>query len=436
MSSWFDLGSYFQASTDSSPGASRRQPAGNRPARNSYSTMSTSDSPSKTPEISIEHQPDCSEFATSIDGWPRWLLAARVYALRSAASCAFSCITPFPCEMPQTVSTFYLDSTISRDCAPQAIAVDMWMPTPSPALHSARPAIINFHGGGFVIGQGTDDRIWTSYAQQELGAVVFSVNYRLAPGYPFPTPMEDCIDAILQIAARAEEFGISRDQIFLSGFSAGGSLALSSWIVLQDPTRWDYHFELPIPSIKGLALFYPGLDWSISREEKRRGCAQPDLTLPASMTDMFDCSYIYPNRPREGRRDPRLSPGLMEDALLKKMPPTHFCLCEHDMLLAEEFRFISRLKAANRDVTHRIVLDEQHAWDKPMPFAPKPSVMEEYTVTINEIRRWIDPSWMDRGYAPMESMETLSHVKSDSISNSSKRMLPIVVERSISSTSF
>ncbi|KKA27654.1 hypothetical protein TD95_001259 [Thielaviopsis punctulata] len=377
-----------------------------------------------------------SEFATSFDCYPRWLLAARVYALRTAASLAFSCISPLPCEEPQTTTVLYLDSTLGTCQGPRCIPVHVWMPEPTLAPHALRTAIINFHGGGFVLGQGTDDCIWTSLAQQELDAVVFSVEYRLAPGYPFPKSIEDCVDAVLQIAARASEFGIDASKILLSGFSAGGSLALSTWVVLQDPGRWGYCINQPMPVVQGMLLFYPGLDWSITRDEKRRGCARPDLTLPPSMTDLFDCSYIYPHLSREGRQDLRLSPGLMEDELVKKLPRIHFCLCEHDMLLAEEFRFIDRLKAANKDVSHRIVLDEKHAWDKPMPVAPKPSVFEEYRAALDEAKRWLNLEWTEVDLIASASTETLTHSRTGSKNDSSRLLpLPFVMERSVSGSS-
>ncbi len=73
-----------------------------------------------------------------------------------------------------------------------------------------------------------------------LDAVVFSVNYRLAPSYPYPTPVEDCLDSIIQIVMRCAEFGIDPDRIVLSGFSAGGNMALATWIMLQQPEKWGY----------------------------------------------------------------------------------------------------------------------------------------------------------------------------------------------------
>ncbi|KAH6686641.1 Alpha/Beta hydrolase protein [Plectosphaerella plurivora] len=252
-----------------------------------------------------------------------------------------------------------------------------------------RVALINFHGGGFVLGNGTDDARWVGAVMNSFNAVVFAVNYRLAPGYPYPTPVEDCVDAIIQIAARADEFGIDSDSIFLSGFSAGGTLALASWVVLQDPSRWEYKLPHPVPSIAGLTLFYPLLDWTIPRDIKRQLCSHPDETLSPGMTNLFDASYLYPPIPRDKRDDPRLSPGLMSDEMLETLPPTHLCLCERDMLYNEGLKFAERLSTAGREVTTRIVKGQKHAWDKPPPFMPPISASVEYQAAVVAMRHWI-----------------------------------------------
>jgi acetyl esterase/lipase len=196
------------------------------------------------------------------------------------------------------------------------------------------------------------------------------------------------VDAVLQIKHRAAEFGIDPDRIILSGFSAGATNALASWLILNDPDRWGYKFPIEPPKIAGITLYYPLLDWTISRPEKRLTCSKPEFTLPKGLTDLIDASFIYPIIPREERCDPRLSPGLMPDELLKKLPPIHLVLCEYDMLLAEGLKFSNRLKAANKKFTLRIVEGERHAWDCPPPMSPKESVAIEYQEAVETMASW------------------------------------------------
>lgn len=306
------------------------------------------------------------------------------------------------------------------------------MLTPQADPRSRRPAVINFHGGGFVLGQGTDDGRWAMAVMQALGAVVFSVDYRLAPSYPFPTPVEDCADAVLQIWRRADEFWIDRDKIILSGFSAGGTLALASWVLLADHKRRGYDLRVQsdiaagvselsvaddvpvgrdggaipfsekdeasaradrdpnVPHPAGLMLFYPLLDWTQSRPRKRLTCCKPELTLPRNLTDIFDAAYLYPPDEIKGQLDnPLLSPGLMPDDLIDRLPPVQMCLCEYDMLLAEGKRFAERLRSRGKDVGHRIVEGAKHAWDKPLPFSPPDNMGIEYGEAVRVMADWI-----------------------------------------------
>lgn len=287
------------------------------------------------------------------------------------------------------------------------------MLTPQADPRARRPAVINFHGGGFVLGQGTDDGRWAMAVMQALGAVVFSVEYRLAPSYPFPTPVEDCADAILQIWRRADEFWIDRDRIILSGFSAGGTLALASWVLLNDYKGHGYDLK-PDPNLAadmaklsvedegdnakdpnvphpcGLMLFYPLLDWTQSRPRKRLTCSKPELTLPRNLTDIFDASYLYPPDSIKSQLDnPLLSPGLMPDDLIDKLPPVQLCLCEYDMLLAEGKRFVARLEDRKKTIGYRVVKEAKHAWDKPLPFSPPANMGVEYGEAVRVMAEWL-----------------------------------------------
>jgi acetyl esterase/lipase len=67
------------------------------------------------------------------------------------------------------------------------------------------PVVVNFHGGGFTLGTAHDDARWSWTVVEEVGAVVVSVDYRLAPEHPFPTAVEDGVDAILYLARHADE---------------------------------------------------------------------------------------------------------------------------------------------------------------------------------------------------------------------------------------
>ncbi|KAJ2903876.1 putative alpha/beta hydrolase [Zalerion maritima] len=374
--------------------------------------MSTTASPNTAATTSSTTNDD-SAYQNPLDSSPRWMLSARAAVLRYAATAGFGAAN---FSTRAASKDIWLDTTLSLKSGHAGVSkirVDIWYPpgvsasapnkqpsvtTPTSPSSSretraaGRPAIINFHGGGFILGQGTDDARWAAEASATLDAVVFSVNYRLAPAYPFPVPVEDCADAILQIVARADEFSVDSNRgIFLSGFSAGGNLALAAWTLLQRPEEWGY--ELPTispPPIAGIALFYPSLDFTKTRSDKRAKVSRPDLTLSTGLTDLFDVSYLFPKIPAANRNDPRLSPGLMDDELLAKIPAAHMCICEHDMLAAEGLEFINRLKKLGKPATHRMVMGEQHGWDKVPTFSPKANVAEEYHAALEAMKSWMD----------------------------------------------
>ncbi|KAH7160227.1 Alpha/Beta hydrolase protein [Dactylonectria estremocensis] len=332
--------------------------------------------------------PEPEGYVNPLEESSRWYLTARAQAIRSAAILGFSIANRTDPPAPEPSRDIYLDATLAKGCQGRAkIKAEVWNP-PSLTI-GARPAVIAFHGGGWILGQGTDNARWAGAVMSQLNAVVFTVNYRLAPSYPFPTPIEDCVDAVLQIKHRAAEFGIDPDRIILSGFSAGATNALSTWLILHDPDRWGYKLPITPPRIAGICVFYPVLDWTITRPDKRLTCCRPDLTLPKGLTDLIDASFIYPPIPREKRTDPRLSPGLMPDDLLKQLPPVHLVVCEYDMLLLEGRRFATRLAEAGKTFTMRLVKGEKHAWDNPLPMAPKESVVVEYQEAVQTIASWL-----------------------------------------------
>src|ERR1019366_1385132 len=88
-----------------------------------------------------------------------------------------------------------------------------------------RPGLLYFHGGGFVFGNlDTHDAVCRALAK-ESGAVVISVDYRLAPEHKFPAAVEDSHAVTVWVAANAERLGVDTRRIALGGDSAGGNLA-------------------------------------------------------------------------------------------------------------------------------------------------------------------------------------------------------------------
>jgi acetyl esterase len=91
--------------------------------------------------------------------------------------------------------------------------------------NEAEPAalLIYFHGGGFVLGSiALMDNVARALCRS-TGAVVVSVEYRLAPDHPYPAGLDDCVAATRWAHAQADELGASSQPVFVSGESAGSS---------------------------------------------------------------------------------------------------------------------------------------------------------------------------------------------------------------------
>ncbi|MBO6635689.1 MAG: alpha/beta hydrolase, partial [Parvibaculum sp.] len=87
------------------------------------------------------------------------------------------------------------------------------------------PALVYYHGGGWVIGDlDTHDALCRTLAN-EAGCKVIAVDYRLAPEHPFPAAIDDAFAAVKWVEANSSEIGIDPNGIAVAGDSAGGNLA-------------------------------------------------------------------------------------------------------------------------------------------------------------------------------------------------------------------
>ncbi|GAA3871324.1 alpha/beta hydrolase [Streptomyces lacrimifluminis] len=104
----------------------------------------------------------------------------------------------------------------------------------APPTDGPLPVIYHVHGGGMVIG---NNRVGADAAlrwAEELGAVVVSVEYRLAPEHPYPAPIDDVYAGLLWTAGHAGEIGADPERIVIAGASAGGGLTAALALLLRD----------------------------------------------------------------------------------------------------------------------------------------------------------------------------------------------------------
>jgi acetyl esterase len=194
-----------------------------------------------------------------------------------------------------------------------------------------RPALIYFHGGGFVFGNlETHDMVCRALAK-ESGAVVISVDYRLAPEHRFPAAVEDAHAATVWVAANAEHLGIDARRIAVGGDSAGANLATVAATRCRDAGG---------PVLAAQVLLYPVTDLSSFETASHRELGEGYLLTRASM-EWFNEHYLAST---DLTRHPEASPLLASD--LSGLPPTLVITAEFDPLRDEGEAYAQRLQQA------------------------------------------------------------------------------------------
>mgnify|MGYP001496685982 FL=1 len=199
------------------------------------------------------------------------------------------------------------------------------------------PAVVYFHGGGWVIGSIDSHEAFTGFLAKELNAKVFSVDYRLAPEHPFPMPLADCEAAYNWIKDNALDLGINPNRVSVGGDSAGGNLAAALCVKCQQE-------ELAMP--KAQLLIYPVTDLSLdnpSIDEMAEG-----FFLTKDSMSFFREQYL---ENEDLVKDPLVSPLFAED--LSGHPPAVVVTAGFDPLRDEGDKYAQALRQANVEIYHR-----------------------------------------------------------------------------------
>jgi acetyl esterase/lipase len=106
------------------------------------------------------------------------------------------------------------------------------------------PCVYSIHGGGYIIGSyDMDDAKFDAWCVN-MPCVGVSVEYRLAPETPYPGPLEDCYAGLQWTYEHADELGVDRDRIGITGVSAGGGLAAALALLARDRGEIPIAFQL------------------------------------------------------------------------------------------------------------------------------------------------------------------------------------------------
>lgn len=214
------------------------------------------------------------------------------------------------------------------------VPIRAYMPCTAP---TKEPALVYYHGGGWVIGDlETHDSLCRNLAA-EAGCVVVAVDYRRAPENKFPAAVEDAVAAYRWVLDHAGELGCDESRVAVGGDSAGGNLAAVVSVLARD-TGW----RIPV----GQVLIYPVTDLRMS-SRSHESFATGFLLTNDLMRWFRDC-YL---RTEADRLDPRASPLLTES--LRNLPAAIITTAGFDPLRDEGRQYAERLRKSGVPVTYR-----------------------------------------------------------------------------------
>ncbi|KAK0619530.1 Alpha/Beta hydrolase protein [Immersiella caudata] len=196
-----------------------------------------------------------------------------------------------------------------------------------------RPLHVDIHPGAFIGGWPEDDAIFCDQLARETGAVVVSISYRYAPKHVFPAAHDDVDATIRYLQEHAEaKYGADPTLLTVSGFSAGGALALAA--AQAEACR-----PASKTGIKASTTFYAACDLRLKPQEKPAPPNMPDDPA-AFLVPLYD-SYVEPVR-SQNMENPRMNPIL---ASVDQLPENMFVwVAGIDILVHEQTTFVERVK--------------------------------------------------------------------------------------------
>jgi triacylglycerol lipase len=197
-------------------------------------------------------------------------------------------------------------------------------------VEGALPCILHIHGGGYVSGRADGNEAVHRPLAADLGCVIVTVAYRLAPETRFPGAVEDCYAALAWTLANAAELGVDPDRVGVMGESAGGGLAAGLALLVRDRGEHRLAFQ---------HLIYPMID--------DRTCTRPDphptvgefIWTPHN--NRFGWAALLGHEPGIEGVSPYAAAARAES--LSGLPPTFIAVGALDLFLEENLEYARRL---------------------------------------------------------------------------------------------
>jgi acetyl esterase len=197
------------------------------------------------------------------------------------------------------------------------------------------PTMAFFHGGGFAIGSIATHEDHARMICRDVGIVVVSVDYRLAPEHPFPAGFEDCLAATRWVGDNVASLGGDPERIVVGGDSAGGNFSAAVALATRESG----------PKLAAQFLIYPGVDFAEDADYPSRLENAEGYFLTLEDMIWFSNHYLPDG---VDHNDPRASPIRAED--LSGAAPAVIGTAEFDPLRDEGEAYAKALADAGVEV--------------------------------------------------------------------------------------
>ena len=229
------------------------------------------------------------------------------------------------------------------------------------------PALVFFHGGGWVIGDLETHDVACRKLADHGELIVISVDYRLAPEHKFPAAVDDAIAGTKWIAANAKTLGIDAQRLYVGGDSAGGNLAAVVALAARDGGG---------PRLAGQVLIYPAVDFAMTHPS--HGEPETSVLLTHSVIRWFRDHYL---NGAADTHDWRASPA--RAATFAGLPPAYVLTAGADPLRDEGAEYAARLRQAGVPVTTKHFPGQFHG------FFTMGKLLPQANVAAEEIGAWL-----------------------------------------------
>lgn len=236
------------------------------------------------------------------------------------------------------------------------------------------PCILYLHGGGLVLGSVEQDDARAAELAVSTGCMVASVDYRLAPEFPFPAALDDCYEALRWVVRNHLDLGIDAERIALYGPSAGGTLSAATALRARDAAG---------PRVELLMLTSPMLD---DRTTEPSTFTNTGFGAWSREANLQSWSSYLGTTDHTGPVSPYAAP--CRAARLTNLPPTYLDVGDLDLFRDEVVSFATRLMRSQVPVELLVYPGGIHGGEHLAPDAELTQRVGSYR--ISALRRALD----------------------------------------------